>query len=423
MSLCCDVAPDDTWKDYGDYILEKLEIKTRTGESLDVKRMIDELNVYEDIFSTFVSGNITLSDASGIMEEKLVNDLDEIFIEIRTPGSEDTLKYDRIIYKIEPSTPEGQNIDKEQFIIHFTALEQLVDVVQKISKTFKGKHHEIAQGVFDEYLTKTGREIVTLEPAQQEIRYTAPTVSPMQVIMFMTAGAYTDKNDSPSFVFYEDMDGYHFRSIEKLKDEPVKLELDYDATLTHKFELEKKKHKVLSLVSEYRNDALHDLTYGKYGKETLSDLSLFNHTEIVKFEEDPSIRDQKEPKKPTEIIAKAAENSLSTLDYRPVNTWLYEEGEVAHGGTFLYWHGERKSYFMDLIKTRVVVVFSGDTRIRVGNRIKLNTVTRIKDKDKLDDTTDKQLSGEFIVTACSHNVSRAGHYTALELMRHGKEIG
>jgi len=425
MSMCPS-AGNDKWKDFGDYQLEKIEIIT-TNNTISIAHLVKEINIYEDMFATFISGNVVIEDAVGIVETVPIKDLDEIYIRLRTPGIDGPpLEYRRVIYKIEPSSPGGPDASREIFKLHFTGLEQLIDSAQTISKTYQGTHSSIASDIFAEYFQNIpnptgGQGIIEVEPTTKEIRYTAPSTTPAQTIAFLTNGAVSQINQSPSYVFFENSRSFNFKSIEMLKQQSPIMTITYDIQQLPRFDLAKRKHAVLKLISNVRNDALADIKYGKYGVITIVDDVMLNETEIIKFEETQSSRTKISDKKPREIIEQLSKSRSSRIQYRPVNTQLYDDGDSSHGETFLQWHGERRSYFMDLLNTRTIAVISGDVRPTVGDTIELEAASR-RDKTSNEHTRDKTLSGKYIITAVSHNITKNGHYTAIEMMRHGWEL-
>ena len=53
----------ETYQKAGDYNLSKVELVSYTGERIVITKLIAEINIYENLFSNGLSGNIVVTDS------------------------------------------------------------------------------------------------------------------------------------------------------------------------------------------------------------------------------------------------------------------------------------------------------------------------------------------------------------------------
>ena len=51
----------------GEYLLEECRIISTRGKAFDIKDIIEEINIFENIFTASISGNITIKDTTNII--------------------------------------------------------------------------------------------------------------------------------------------------------------------------------------------------------------------------------------------------------------------------------------------------------------------------------------------------------------------
>ena len=56
------IKNDQTPEFAGDYVLDKVVLINHTGQKIDVKFIMQELNIYESIYKSAVTGSIVIAD-------------------------------------------------------------------------------------------------------------------------------------------------------------------------------------------------------------------------------------------------------------------------------------------------------------------------------------------------------------------------
>ena len=139
----------------GDYILDGVLIVGSSGARINISDQVQELNIYESLDSPYISGNILITDNSGIAETLPLLGQERLLFKLRTPSHEGTVdfnNYHAIIYNVQKRFTSS---DLEHVIImNWTTVDHLKNIRTKISSSFKGTISDIVQKIIkgDEYL-------------------------------------------------------------------------------------------------------------------------------------------------------------------------------------------------------------------------------------------------------------------------------
>jgi len=139
----------------GEYKLESLNLTSQnSGASADITEFMLELNIYEDIFSFCMTGNLIVADAANLISNFPILGNEYITIKVRTPTLEDipgnviekTFQiyaiYDRVL-----------NDDRSQYYnISFMSIEGYENTTSVVTKAFSGPTDEIAQKIYEDYI-------------------------------------------------------------------------------------------------------------------------------------------------------------------------------------------------------------------------------------------------------------------------------
>lgn len=203
----------------GEYKLETLEILSQnTGEFADITAFMLEINLYEDLFSSCMTGSLILADAANLIANLPILGNELLRMKFRTPTLEDTPTnvisktfqiyaiYDRIL-----------NDDRSQYYnISFVSLEGHEDQTTVIKKAYKGTTEEIAKDIYEEFIQLDKSLIVLDTPHVSKVKYTSNHWSPFKNMNFLTRRSKGSKLEGSDYLFYESNKSFYFASIEGL---------------------------------------------------------------------------------------------------------------------------------------------------------------------------------------------------------------
>ena len=75
----------------GEYDLREMKILTSAGNVIDVKNIVQVIEIFEDINSPSLSGNITILDIDNIMENAPMIGQEYLSLKISTPSLEEEM--------------------------------------------------------------------------------------------------------------------------------------------------------------------------------------------------------------------------------------------------------------------------------------------------------------------------------------------
>lgn len=401
---------ENKWRELGDYELKTVQITTANDQIADIKDLIEEMNIFEDIFGVFMSANITFKDSGGFVEKLPIIGNEMVIIELRTPGIDDYKKYEFCVFKIsrnEKTGPEASSVVR----LELCSLEMVANSMTRMSKNVKGVHDEIAWDIFVEQFGDLGKSF-TSEVAQTEVKTVISMQTPMDTICWLSSTAVSASNGTPSYVFFENVDGYKFVTIEEMKLKPTVFDYLFDPTINTKLDPEKQVRKILDLKHDVAPNTLAMVASGAYGSRTIYHDPVTK--EIITDKNNNEVKPTMSGNTnvlPSKLRGLSSANQYTT--YKCVNPNLFEEGDRSTSETAFDVEGRRKAYLSNMMSNRVIITVSGNTLLNVGDTISMIV------KSQGESAYDKSISGRYVISALCHNITSKGHYSTVELITDG----
>lgn len=200
-----------------DYKIKSLTIITNSFQIIDITYMLVELNIFEDIFATSVSGEAYIADGQDLLYKYGIIGNETFLIEIDRPGLNDPIKRGFKIYSI--ADRKMDSTDLQNYRIKFCSTETLLAPTIKISKSYKGMRiSQMVRDIAENYLKITDDRIF-IEKTEGVFDIIIPYMDPMQAINWLATRAYSA--DKSAFLFFQNREGYSFVSYETLKKRKV----------------------------------------------------------------------------------------------------------------------------------------------------------------------------------------------------------
>ena len=117
-----------------DFTINQLQLITKVG-TIDLRNLYEELNIFDGIFVPSRSGNIMIRDATGMIENLLLNGGEFIKINIGKTKELWVLNKTFRIYKMTNRTKVNET--SETYILHFVSDEYVFSEQQKINQACK----------------------------------------------------------------------------------------------------------------------------------------------------------------------------------------------------------------------------------------------------------------------------------------------
>ena len=209
----------------GDFELIKAELITSSGMVIDLSDSIINITFFEDTGMTAVTGNLLVQDAAGLSSIGPIIGQEYLKLKIRTPTLTDEdqiIDYTENVLIVNSLDGRKEVSDKVQaYALHFTTSELVINQRTKVSRSLKGSYSDIVKIMLGEVNCK---KKVYVEPTSGNKRIVAPNVRPFDIIKMATKEAVSKFFSNSSYLFFETLKGYHFRSIASLYGQPSKQE-------------------------------------------------------------------------------------------------------------------------------------------------------------------------------------------------------
>lgn len=425
----------------GEIEIRKLRLISK-GEYIDLNYFYRELNIYEDLFSPFISGTIVMQDSMSLITRLPIIGEEFLEIDMITPGISDSKEMKNMfsgtfyVYKITDRVYAANRM--VSYVLHFISVEAIVDLNVKISKGFNDKISNIASEVMKRYtkemdnsnrITKRQENRFNIEETSNFHAYVSNFWSPIQNLNYLTEFALTNPPDSntdpsPTFLFFENRNGLNFISLESLykQQEPFQtfkrddysrdVEISGDSVIS-KFDFNEAYKRVLDIKVLESFDYIERLRSGAYSSMLITyDITTktFQHTKYdYEDEYDKKIHLNKFPP----ISKQAIKHQDNVHVYLHKSTGLFKGNNDISGSKSI----QRRMSLTKLLDTnRLQLEVYGRTDYTVGQKVYLD-LYKMSNHEYEKIPADKLLNGNYLITAIRHSITTDMHTCFIEVSK------
>jgi hypothetical protein len=183
----------------------------------DVRNLVFMLEYFESIYSSTASCNITLNDAAGFFQKAALKGGEDVSISFgNREGS--TIRMNFKVGKVGDRVRAKENLD--MYMITCVPQEFLEQNQKEIVKAYKDKKvSDMAKDWHEEYVKGSNtlkKDLVTNEETKDRQSYYGTGRSPVTAIRWAAKEGYSAEAKASNYVYFQDRDGYHFRTIDKM---------------------------------------------------------------------------------------------------------------------------------------------------------------------------------------------------------------
>ena len=280
----------------GEFTLDKCDLITTSGGKVDIKALAVEINIFEDIYRSGMTGTIGFVDTNNVFSKGHVRGQDYLVLKISTPTLSDNsniyIDQTFVINKVEAKFKAGV---KAEFVqLHFVSNEVLKNIRLKISKAYDETPTKIIENIFRDEKLLASKKPFYIEHSTGLKRVVFPNVRPFEAIKQMLLESVSSKNNSPHYFFFENNEGYHCRTLQNMLEQKTVADFNHgddDATLggtTKTFNVEEDFKKLMTFEINQSMDMLMNTATGVLSSK-LDEINIFNKSfneKIVNYFED-----------------------------------------------------------------------------------------------------------------------------------------
>jgi hypothetical protein len=416
------------------------EIKMTTRfKTIDLKGMMVELNIYESVFNSFITADLTLEDTKNVLVEEELLGTEPVSIIFETLGSKFPVDVKMILAKVKIKEPIQERSFK--YVLSLVSPESLNDIRTKISESFTGNYSDIVKNIFENHLSSDRN--LWLEETKNFNRLIIPNKSPVQAINMLASFSTSKKEGNASFLFFQTTKSYHFRSFadmiwyNNISPQEIEFNVQKEQLSPTSSSNSDKMLRAIEFKVETDVDVIRHTALGTYGSTLIShnihakayDISTWNYHEtfelesntyISKIEEFPITPDGPidEDKNNISSFYDSEINMISTSREKQYTSDPYKGTfqPLDYSGTVL----QRKSELASSTMLRANLIISGMSGIQAGDIIEMN-INQADSVSGIDDSKEQKqdikLSGKWLVESVAHNITGLKYFCTLKISR------
>ena len=200
----------------GDVQIKTISIFTDLGV-VNILEHVKGMSIFESVFTPGIMAELTLWDTKNISSKLPILPGQKLSVQFCTPGRKD-LKYDLVVTELRDGVP-AENMRSKVFILCATTPEVIRNKSNQVTKAYNTNISAMVSDIVSYYLgTKKDIDVQQTKGIQKVI---VQSQNPFDAITMLRKRSISVDNKSSSFVFFENQEGFHFKTLEKLMEEDV----------------------------------------------------------------------------------------------------------------------------------------------------------------------------------------------------------
>nr|DAT28476.1 MAG TPA: Baseplate wedge protein [Caudoviricetes sp.] len=383
------------------------------NERIPLSSMYSEINLFEDIYSNFVSGNISVVDTLGILPKFGVIGYETLTFVFDINNK--TVEKDFFVYSI--SNRESLNESSNFFILNFISYEGIIDSRITVSQKFTGSYSDMASEIFKKY--KSQKSFYTTEE-KSNTQFVSPLWNPSKILNSLSQRAISNNDDRDFFFFETILNGFKFASLNGIRKAQNENYKKYNYTIMNTNITDATDNSDTGNIREYKIiksfDSLENTIAGGVASRALYiDL---NTKQIIS--QDFS---QNEYKKDITYIPNTdLTNKSPSKIYDCYNIVGYEcaglyDGKLSNKTQYPEnWQQHRITELSNFQNVKLQLTVFGDMYLSAGDTIEVyipKGALPSQNNNPIDDV----ISGLFYITSLRQFINKNIHYTSIEICK------
>lgn len=197
------------------------------GGKIDITNICEEINIFDTMFLSVMSGSLVIGDSIGLSSKLSFDGSEAVLIHIKKDKNSEILDFKRA-FRIYKQT--NRSIIKpglEKYILHFTSDELIYSDQQRVNQSYETNFSKIVERILVDYLKVPQNNLGgTYEFSSGVQKIVIPNLRPLEAIEWCAKRAL-DINQSPNFMFYQNIAGFNFATLSTLLTQPAILDISY----------------------------------------------------------------------------------------------------------------------------------------------------------------------------------------------------
>lgn len=454
----------------GDVIIDEITMRSYNGFTMNLKGLFRNFVIYEDMFSNFMSGSITIIDSLNIVKNFPIVGGEVITVSFRTPGYGQTPRRHVFrTFKISLLTDTAQ--DTTQIVkVEFASHSAIKNMQTKVSKSYSGMPvSQMVKNIYEEYLAKDMQEqngslnslmdtaintavlkgnmdnmisinrdgagnktenntsnivqVKNLMETFDKRSYVIPYTTPFEAINWLCSRARAAADTTLcDYVFFENAEGHHFVPISILKQQSprcvyTKIPKGFRNDEGQR-QFEGEMRNILSVRIDNTVDRLREQADGMMASSMIVHDMTTKTWNSFQYSYDSSFQNEGRHLEKNPLLPN------SKLDYTTAVeacNFVCPKSTYTVSGIVSNHEPEetellRRSLMTQIQAINLTVECYGDSTLKAGDVIEYNPISKEATK-MLDSFEDDYFKGKYLVTAIRHLITDREYYMTMTISR------
>lgn len=413
----------------GDYRIESLSLHSFvTGDSINLSGLYRYIEIYEDIFSPYLTAKIHIEDSLNLPERMPIIGQEKVELVFKTDISQ-MQKIELVfrVYKLD-SQEVMSNGKTQNYVLHLISEGGYFNFSEYCGYSLKGQTSKMVNSVFTKHFPESvWKEKLEVEDTNDNYSFVlSKSYTPFKAISWLASKAHTSiAQDYSPFLFYETIDGHRFKSVAKIIEDgsaniipylytPANVAVPEGEVESVSFStvLPARYHRIQKLEEMSRFDAVsnimhgtissymevHDLIRKEVRNHTFYESDVFDSTR--KLGEFNHFRDT-DPEADRLLSKGAAYFYMPSTGY----TVHSKSNPIVDNFQTESMFQKNRHHKNNLLTQKIMIQVFGDTRRRVGDIVEIIIPKIQSDAHLFDDPNDKNIGGKYMITSIKHNLA------------------
>ncbi len=374
------------------------------------------IDYYESVMSPSISLTVTFIDVDQVISRKGITGGESLDLSVKMEGFDDDFKITSKKHRLMLNSVRDVITDTNKQIatLEFVSKESIINETARVNKKFTGNVTQIVKDILEK--DKKGilsKKKLKTDNAVNKYSFVGNLKRPFDTIQWLCPKAQSS-NKNFGFLFYETLDGYNFRSIEKLLEEKAEVYEKPDRPIAGSF-------RIIENNLNQSNDIGHNCRMGMYANKTIY-IDLENETykeeEFKITELKPKLK--KPPKLPDKLEDKPTRLMFRILDSGALQKGSTKKDVEKRNELAVY---QNKSYIRNslLFSQSLNISIPINPDLRAGSMIEVKLPLKKGDDGKpvssYGSEKDNDVSGKYLISELRHLIGGGKAETQLELVR------
>jgi len=415
-----------------DFRINELSLLTKGGK-IKLNVVFEELNIYESMLTPCISGNILIRDAVGLSSKLLFDGTESILIDI--DKGEGLFGMKRLFRIYSQTNRTNINQQSESYILNFASDESILSEQQTISECYKGTYTQIAQKIITSKLLvdpENLKGIFTESLGMNDV--IIPQLKPFDALNWI-AKRSVDSGGQPSFMFFENVDGYNFCTLSDIMKKPVMFNVFFDVKNLQNQTVKDEMVSVRAMEVMSQYDFIQSTQSGVFAgtfigidpltREVRTDIktidNVYNGTTSANKNRNMPIEVNKQGQKNTNMPGSRVVVDISTAPRQTSNFIKTKDGaSIQTDDTPQKFAYGRKALLQNFVSQRMKIALPGNFIVSPGRTLYMEVPDRsvsLVDSDNYDIT----LKGKYAILSTRHIITYTQFETIAEVVTDSSE--